>query len=76
MLSADDRHDIVLQLADGRVILNDGVTQLTWPACLPPRASTAAMFTIAADFPLGTYVVCVTGQFSEAGCATLTVVAP
>ena len=76
VLSADERHDLVLQLADGRVILNDGATQLTWPACLPPRSSTAARYTIAADFPLGTYVVCLTDAFTEEGCATLTVVAP
>lgn len=76
VLTADERHDPVLQLADGRVVPYGGATPPTWPACLPPRSSTAARYTIAADFPLGTYVVCLTAAFSEEGCATLTVVAP
>lgn len=76
VLTADERHEPVLQLSDGRVVPFGGVTPPTWPACLPPQSSAAARYTIAADFPPGTYVVCLTSAFTEEGCATLTVVAP
>ena len=67
-------HGPIIQLG-GQSWVSYATTQPTWPACLPPLSSASASFTIADDFPAGTFVICLTFDLTDDGCGTITVAA-
>jgi hypothetical protein len=71
--SVSGDHAPIIQLGDGSW-LSYATTQPTWLACLPPRSSASAALRIADDFPVGTFVICLTFDLTDNGCGTMTVV--
>lgn len=67
-------HGPIIQLGGGSWV-SYATTQPTWLACLPPRSSASASLSIAGDFPVGTFVVCLTFDLTDEGCGTMTVAA-
>ena len=75
--SADIDHTLRFQLlSGGEWYPFDAEPPPTFPACLEEPSTDSIGFRVAADFPVGVFLVCITFELSEDGCGTFEVVAP